>query len=100
MTIKSHRELKVWERAMDLVAASYKVADLLPKSELYGLAAPDSKSGGLYSGEHCGGARRKGHLGDYLRHSSVANGSLMEWRLIFGLQTDWRIFAWPKSERY
>ena len=35
--IKSHRDLIVWQRSMDLVIAVYELADLFPKSEMYGL---------------------------------------------------------------
>ncbi|MEK7082466.1 MAG: four helix bundle protein [Patescibacteria group bacterium] len=35
--IKSHRDLIVWQRSMDLVIAVYELTDLFPKSEMYGL---------------------------------------------------------------
>ena len=38
MSTKSYRDLKVWQKAMDLVVESHKVVDLLPKNEVYGLA--------------------------------------------------------------
>jgi hypothetical protein len=38
VAIKSYRDLHVWQKAMDLVVESYKVASLLPKNEVYGLA--------------------------------------------------------------
>ena len=34
MSIKSYRDLKVWQKAMDLVVESYKVVNLLPKNEV------------------------------------------------------------------
>lgn len=37
MALKTYRELLVWQKAMDLVVESYKLAGLLPKTELYGL---------------------------------------------------------------
>lgn len=37
--MKSYRELLVWQKAMDLVAESYRIAASLPKSELYGLTS-------------------------------------------------------------
>jgi four helix bundle protein len=77
MTIKNYRDLKVWERAMDLVTASYKVADLLPKSELYGLAAQIRRAAVSIPANIAEGHGRD-HLGDYLGRLSVANGSLME----------------------
>ena len=38
MSIKSYRDLKVWQKAMDLVVESYRIVNLLPKNEVYSLA--------------------------------------------------------------
>lgn len=77
MAIKSYRDLKVWERAMDLVEGSYRLASLLPTDEHYGIVsqirrAAVSVPAGIAEGHG------RDHLGDYLHHLSVANGSLME----------------------
>ena len=39
MSVKSYRDLIVWQKAMDLVVESYRAATRLPKSEIYGLAS-------------------------------------------------------------
>ncbi len=36
---KSFRELKVWNRAVDLTTETYKLTDNFPKSEIYGLSS-------------------------------------------------------------
>jgi four helix bundle protein len=77
MMIKSYRDLKVWERAIDLVVASYKLTELLPKSEVYGLTAQIRRAAVSIPANIAEGHGRD-HLGDYLHHLSVANGSLME----------------------
>ncbi len=38
-SIKSYKELIVWQKAMDLVTEVYKVTEGFPKSELYGLTS-------------------------------------------------------------
>ncbi len=38
---KSYIDLIVWQRSMDLVEEIYRLAKLLPKEELYGLAYLD-----------------------------------------------------------
>lgn len=38
MALKSYRELKVWQKAMDLTVEIYRLVKLLPKSEIYGLS--------------------------------------------------------------
>ena len=77
MRIRSYRDLKVWERAMDLVVASYKLTELLPKSEAYGLV-PQMRRAAVSTPANIAEGHGREHLGDYLHHLSVANGSLME----------------------
>lgn len=37
--IKSHRDLIVWQKAMDLVVAVYRATETFPKAEMYGLTS-------------------------------------------------------------
>ena len=62
---------------MALVVESYRVAKLLPKSETYGLIGQIQRAAVSVPANIAEGHGRE-HLGDYLRHLSVANGSLME----------------------
>lgn len=75
--VRSYRDLKVWVKAMDLVVESYRVAALLPKSELYGLVSQIQRAAVSIPANIAEGHGRD-HLGDYLHHLSVANGSLAE----------------------
>jgi four helix bundle protein len=77
MAIKSYRDLQVWQKAMDLVVESYKVASLLPRNELYSLAMQVQRAAVSIPANIAEGHGRE-HLGDYLHHLSCANGSLME----------------------
>ena len=77
MAIISNRDLQVWQKAMDLVVESYKVVSLLPKNEVYSLATQIQRAAVSIPANIAEGHGRD-HLGDYLRHLSVANGSLME----------------------
>jgi four helix bundle protein len=62
---------------MALVVESYSVARLLPKSENYGLIGQIQRAAVSVPANIAEGHGRE-HLGDYLRHLSFANGSLME----------------------
>src|SRR5213594_3889481 len=75
--VKSYRDLKVWAKAMDLVVESYKIAATLPKSEVFGLANQIQRAAVSIPANIAEGHGRD-HLGDYLHHLSVANGSLAE----------------------
>jgi four helix bundle protein len=77
MTVKSYRDLRVWEQAMDLAVQSYHVARLLPRDEVYGLVSQIRRAAVSVPANIAEGHGRD-HLGDYLHHLSVANGSLME----------------------
>ena len=75
--VRSYRDLRVWQKAMVLVVESYRVAKLLPKSETYGLIGQIQRAAVSIPANIAEGHGRE-HLGDYVRHLSVANGSLME----------------------
>jgi four helix bundle protein len=77
LAVKSYRDLQVWQKAMALVVESYSVARLLPKSESYGLIGQMQRAAVSVPANIAEGHGRE-HLGDYLRHLSFANGSLME----------------------
>lgn len=77
MQIKSYRDLLVWQKAMDLVVECYRFVSTLPKNETYGLISQVQRAAVSVPANIAEGHGRD-HLGDYLRHLSVANGSLME----------------------
>jgi len=82
--IRNHRDLVVWQRAMDLIAESYRLTDRFPREERYGLAQQVKRAVVSIPSNIAEGHGRD-HLGDYLRHLSVANGSLMELETQFSI---------------
>lgn len=82
--IGSYRDLLVWQKAMDLVVMSCRLSKRLPASENFGLISQIQRAAvSIPTNIAEGGGRR--HLGDYLHHLSIANGSLKE------LETLWYI---------
>ena len=77
MSLKSYRDLVVWQKAMDLVVECYRITTLLPKSETYGLVSQIQRAAVSIPANIAEGQGRD-HLGDYLHHLSMASGSLME----------------------
>ena len=75
--VRSYRDLQVWEKGMDLVVDDYRFAKSLPKSELYGLTSQMQRAAVSVPANIAEGHGRE-HLGEYLHHLSMANGSLME----------------------
>lgn len=77
MSIRNYRDLKVWQRSIDLVLQRYGVTRSFPSSERYDLVRQIRRSAVSIPSNIAEGHGRD-HLGDYLRHLSIANGSLME----------------------
>jgi four helix bundle protein len=75
--VKSYRDLKVWNRAMDLVIVCYRLTSKLPKTEIYGLSSQIQRAAVSIPANIAEGKGRQ-HLGDYIHHLSIANGSLKE----------------------
>ncbi|NEP08731.1 MAG: four helix bundle protein [Symploca sp. SIO2C1] len=75
--VKSYRDLKVWNRAMDLVIMCYRLTSKLPKTEVYGLTSQIQRAAVSIPANVAEGKGRH-HLGEYIHHLSIANGSLKE----------------------
>ena len=75
--VKSYRDLKVWQRSMDLVEKCYHLTKRLPPTETYGLISQIQRAAVSIPANIAEGKGRE-HLGDYIRHISIANGSLKE----------------------
>jgi four helix bundle protein len=75
--IRSHRDLEVWQRAMDLADFCYDITENFPKREIYGLAA-QIRSAAVSVVANIAEGHGRHHTGDYLHHLSYSVGSLME----------------------
>jgi four helix bundle protein len=69
--------LTVWQRAMELVKESYRVAAELPSEERYAIADQIRRSAISVPSNIAEGHSRI-HVGEYLHHLSIASGSLAE----------------------
>jgi len=76
-TMKSYRELEVWQIAMELVESVYVLARTFPDREKFGLASQIQRSAVSIPANIAEGWGRK-HRREYLHHLSIAYGSLME----------------------
>jgi four helix bundle protein len=77
MVIKSFRDLRVWQAAMDLVEQIYGLTKSFPKSELYGLTSQIQRSAVSVPSNIAEGHTRE-HTKEYLHHLSMAQASLAE----------------------
>jgi four helix bundle protein len=77
MSVRSYRELEVWQKAMDLVVECYKIAERFPKTEIYGLTSQLQRAAVSVPANIAEGQGRS-HTKEFLNHLSISYGSLME----------------------
>ena len=75
MSILSYRDLKVWQKSMELVLACYEVTMRFPASEKYGLTSQLQRAAVSIPANIAEG-RARGHTREFIRHIGIANGSL------------------------
>ncbi len=75
--LTSCRDLRVWQRSIDLVVASYRVSALLPRYEMYGLVSQIRRAGTSIPANIAEGYGTL-YRANYIRHLSIAQGSLTE----------------------
>jgi len=75
--IKSHRDLIVWQKSMDLVTAVYRLTEDFPKTELYGLTSQIRRSTASIPANIAEGQGRR-LAGEFLQFLGNARGSLLE----------------------
>lgn len=75
--MQSYRELLVWQKAMELVVAIYRITRGFPESELYGLASQMQRAAVSIPSNIAAGHSLK-QTPAYLRHLAIACGSLSE----------------------
>jgi len=74
-TIQSYRDLKVWQKAMDLIEECYKLTEKLPPSESFGLISGIRRAATLVASYIADGKGRN-NTAEYLQKLSAASGSL------------------------
>jgi len=76
-TIRSHRDLIVYQRSMDLVESTYRLLPMLPATERYGLSSQLARAVISVPANIAEGHARSGSK-SYSHFLAVSRGSLME----------------------
>ena len=74
MKVHSYQNLIVWQKAMNLVVAIYKLTDKFPKSEIYGLTS-QMRRAAISIPSNIAEGRRRGHKKEFLHFLLNAYGS-------------------------
>ena len=77
MANQSYRDLDVWKEAMDLVVACYRITDMFPRTEMYGLNSQLQRAAVSVPSNIAEGQGRQ-YAKEFLQFLAVANGSLAE----------------------
>jgi four helix bundle protein len=75
--IKSHRDLLVWQKAMDLVVHVYKATNQFPKEELYSLTSQIRRAAVSIPANIAEGQGRR-LVGEFIQFLGNSRGSLLE----------------------
>jgi four helix bundle protein len=77
MTIRSHRDLLVWQKAMDLVVTCYRLTDAFPKHEIYALTSQLRRAAVSVPSSIAEGRGRYSKK-EFAQYLSIALGSIAE----------------------
>lgn len=75
--VESHRDLQVWQKAMDLAEEVYRLTARFPTSETYRLVTQLTRAAASVQANIAAGNARRSRR-DYANFISIAKGSLME----------------------
>lgn len=74
---RSHRDLVVWQKAMDLVEEVYRLSGQFPAEERFRLSSQITRAA-ISVPSNIAEGNARGSRNDYVRFLSIAKGSLME----------------------
>ncbi len=75
--IQSYRDLRVWQKGMDLAEACYVVTKTFPKEEMYGITSQIRRAAVSIPANIAEGYGRE-YTGEYIQFLRIAQGSLKE----------------------
>ena len=87
MTSQTFRDLKVWNKAHEVVLDIYKLTDTFPRREMYSLTSQIRRSAVSIPANIAEGFKKQG-LADKVRFLNIAQGSLEETRYYLILTQD------------
>ncbi|MBD0316305.1 MAG: four helix bundle protein [Nitrospiraceae bacterium] len=76
-TVTTHKDLDVWEKAMDLAVRAYALTSQFPKEELYGLTSQIRRCAISIPSNIAEGAARQSRR-EYVQFLHIASGSVAE----------------------
>jgi four helix bundle protein len=85
--VKSYRDLRVWQKAHELVLLVFKVTDRFPRTDQFGIVSQVRRSSSAIAAKIAEGFGR-GTTREFLRSLQIARGELEETRYFILLSCD------------
>ena len=98
MEIKSHHDLVVWQRAMDLIEGVYGLARHLPRDEQYGLIS-QLKRAAVSIATNIAEGRARSSRKDFSSFLHISKGSLMEVEILIQVALRLRYATKPQTAK-
>jgi four helix bundle protein len=98
MSGQSYRDLLVWQKSMQFVTEVYRASETFPKTELYGLTSQLRRSAISVPSNIAEGQGRDSQK-EFIRHLSIAYGSLMEAETQIQIATNLRYLEPAEADR-
>jgi four helix bundle protein len=86
VSVKSYRDLEVWQRSRDVALQLYRDTQQFPADERFGLTSQLRRAGVSIAANIAEGQARV-HTGDFVHHLSMARGSLAEVETLLEIAT-------------
>lgn len=75
--MRNFKELRIWQKAIDIAVKTFQLADTFPKEDKYGICQQMTRAGVSISSNIAEGSSRKSEK-DYARFIEIALGSAFE----------------------
>jgi four helix bundle protein len=95
-TIETHKDMRLWSKAMDMTEAIYRLTCALPTDERFGLTAQMRRAAVSIPSNIAEGAAR-GTTTEFIRFVMIARGSLSELETQLNLVERLKLAAVPES---
>ena len=97
MNVRSYRDLVGWQRAMEQVSHAYRLARAFPDREVFGLTSQFQRAAVSVAANIAEGHARDSTK-DFLRHLSIASGSLAEFETLVTVAKGLSYIAPPEHD--
>ncbi|MBR6119929.1 MAG: four helix bundle protein [Oscillospiraceae bacterium] len=95
--IRDYKDLAVWQRGRELVREIYRITNMLPREELFGLSSQLRRAAVSIPSNIAEGYGRQA-LNDYIRFLKIARGSCYELETQLILCTDLGLLSEAETE--